>query len=433
MKKKFLIKSIVLSLLCVMEVGFVGCDKGGQSGTDNSASDNGSEIIEPVKDYTGVQTLNGFENNDDLYAIKQLQTDFDLTFTMDITSEQKKEGEGSLKIYYKDGTFGNVIQPLETTDFADCSVGDIKSISLWVYNANEVEAPLTLSALKSGSVPIAQAKFNLPVNEWTKCTLPLNKVAMESNAEQFYAFAFTFSKAVRNATYYVDEMQAEFGAEYSAADEENLVKVNDLITRINALPETITLENEEVMKGIYTDYIALEVAYQGAVNNYEKFESAVNKLLTIVRGKIDYSKDSVACYFDKFYGTFQVTRGIVGFPNFSYSEEVKYKDEAGSLCIECTGDAWTYVHLSTVVPIVGYATTTCAVYNGLDKWIAVCFGWYEMTVINPGEWVTFELDNRDYPKGIEFYMAALDEKGSATAAYGNVYISQMVMHPEDAE
>ena len=434
MKKNALIKNLFLSFFCFTAIGLVGCFGGKQTSESSSiSSESSSSQIEQTNNYTGVQTLNGFENNDDLYAIKQLQTEFDLTFTMDITSEQKKEGEGSLKIYYKDGTFGNVIQPLETTDFADCSVGDIKSISLWVYNANEVEAPLTLSALKSGSVPIAQAKFNLPANEWTKCTLPLNKVAMESNAEQFYAFAFTFSKAVRNATYYVDEMQAEFGAEYSAADEENLVKVNDLIARINALPETITLENEEVMKGIYTDYIALEVAYQGAVNNYEKFESAVNKLLTIVRGKIDYSKDSVACYFDKFYGTFQVTRGIVGFPNFSYSEEVKYKDEAGSLCIECTGDAWTYVHLSTVVPIVGYATTTCAVYNGLDKKIGVFFGWYEITVINPGEWVTFELDNSDYPKGIEFYMAALDERGSATAAYGNVYISQMVMHPKDAE
>ena len=433
MKKKFSIKSLFLSLLCVTAVGFVACDKGEQSGTDNSVSDSASEIIEPVKDYSGVQTLNGFENNDDLYAIKQLQTEFDLTFTMDITSEQKKEGEGSLKIYYKDGTFGNVIQPLETTDFADCNVGDIKSLSFWVYNANEVEAPVTLSALKSGSVPIAQAKFNLPVNEWTKCTLPLNKVAMESNAEQFYTFAFTFSKGVRNATYYVDEMQVEFGAEYSAADEENLVKVNDLIARINALPEKITLEDEEVMKGIYTDYIALEVVYQGAVNNYEKFASAVNKLLTLVRGNIDYSKDSVACYFDKFYGAFQVSRGIVGFPNFSYSEEVKYKDEAGSLCIECTGDDWTYVTLSTAVPIASYATTTCAVYNGLDKSIAVCFGWYEMTVIKPGEWVTFELDNLDYPSRIEFYMAALDNRGSATAAYGNVYISQMVMHPKGAE
>ena len=149
MKKKFSIKSLFLSLLCVTAVGFVACDKGEQPGTDNSTSNNDSEIIEPVKDYTGVQTLNSFENNDDLYAIKQLQTEFDLTFTMDITSEQKKEGEGSLKIYYKDGTFGNVIQPLETTDFIDCKVGDIKSLSLWVYNANEVEAPVTLSALKS--------------------------------------------------------------------------------------------------------------------------------------------------------------------------------------------------------------------------------------------------------------------------------------------
>ncbi len=432
MKKKFLIKSLFLSLLCVTAVGFVGCDKGEQSGVNNS-SDSGSEIIEPIKDYTGVQTLNSFENNDDLYAIKQMQTNFDLTFTMDITSEQKKEGEGSLKIYYKDGTFGNVIQPLETTDFIDCKVGDIKSLSLWVYNANEVEAPVTLSALKSGSVAIAQETFDLPVGEWTKCSLPLNKVAMESNAERFYAFAFTFSRQMKNATYYVDEMQVEFGAEYSAADEENLVKVNDLIARINVLPETITLENEEVLKEIYTDYMALEVAYQGAVNNYDKFESAVNKLLTDARGKIDYSKESVACYFDKFYGTFQATKAFDSFPNFSYSEDVKYKDEAGSLCIECTGDVWTYVTLSTVVPIAKYATTTCAVYNGLDKRIAAYFTWKQMTIINPGEWATFELDNREYPYGMEFDMAALDDNGHVTAAYGNVYISQMVMHPKDAE
>ena len=432
MKKKFLIKSLFLSLFCVTAVGFVACDKGEQSGVNNS-SDSGSEIIEPIKDYTGVQTLNSFENNDDLYAIKQMQTNFDLTFTMDITSEQKKEGEGSLKIYYKDGTFGNVIQPLETTDFIDCKVGDIKSLSLWVYNANEVEAPVTLSALKSGSVAIAQETFDLPVGEWTKCSLPLNKVAMESNAERFYAFAFTFSRQMKNATYYVDEMQVEFGAEYSAADEENLVKVNDLIARINVLPETITLENEEVLKEIYTDYMALEVAYQGAVNNYEKFESAVNKLLTDARGKIDYSKESVACYFDKFYGTFQATKAFDSFPNFSYSEDVKYKDEAGSLCIECKGDVWTYVTLSTVVPIAKYATTTCAVYNGLDKRIAAYFTWKQMTIINPGEWATFELDNRDYPYGMEFDMTALDDSGHVTAAYGNVYISQMVMHPKDAE
>ncbi len=434
MKKNFLIKSLVLSLICMTAVGFTSCFGGEGATSDGSASsDSTSEIIEPVKKYTGVQTLNGFENNDDLYAIKQLQTNFDLTFTMDISSEQKKEGENSLKIYYKDGTFGNVIQPLTTTDFADCNIEDIKSLSLWVYNANEAKAPVTLSALKSGSAVIAQATFDLPANEWTKCTLPLNKVGMESNAEQFYAFAFTFSKQMKNAIYYVDEMQVEFGAEYSETDEENLVKVNDLIARINALPETVTLENEEDMKGIYTDYMALEVAYQGAVNNYEKFESAVDKLLLAARGKIDYTKDSVACYFDKFYGTFQAARGVAGFPNFSYSEEVRYKDEEGSLCIECTGDDWTYVNLSTMVPIAEYATTTCAVYNGLDKRIAAYFGWKQMTVINPGEWATFELDNRDYPYWIEFDMAALDDKGNATAAYGNVYISQMVMHPKAPE
>ena len=127
MKKKFLIKSLFLSLLCVTAVGFVGCDKGEQSGTDNSASDSSSEIIEPVKDYTGVQTLNGFENNDDLYAIKQMQTNFDLTFAMDITSEQKKEGESSLKIYYKDGTFCGSYTGTSWQSIFDLNYSDTKN------------------------------------------------------------------------------------------------------------------------------------------------------------------------------------------------------------------------------------------------------------------------------------------------------------------
>ena len=434
MKKNTLIKSLVLSFFCFTAIGLVACSGGEQASESSSASSEGnSSQIEQTSDYTGVQTLNGFENNDDLYRVKQLQTNYDLTFSMDISNEQKKEGENSLKIYYKDGTFGNVVQLLSQTEYADCDISDIKSLSLWIYNANEEETPVTLSALKSGSTAIAQEMFDVPAGEWTKCTLALNKVAMESNADNFYAFAFAFSRSVKNATYYVDEMQVEFGAEYTGADEENLVKVNDLIARIAALPETVTLENEETMKEIYLDYNDLEVAYQGAVNNYDTFEKAVDTLLLAARGKLDYTKDSVACYFDKFYGSFQAERGAVGFPNIYYSEEIKYQDEEGSLCIECTGDTWTYVNLTTVLPIEEYATTTCAVYNGLDKRIAAYFGWKQMTYINPGEWATFELDNRDYPYWIEFDMAAIDEKGSPTAAYGNVYISQMVMHPKAAE
>ena len=397
MKKNTLIKSLFLSFFCLTAIGLVACSGGEQASESSSASsESSSSQIEQTSDYTGVQTLNGFENNDDLYRVKQLQTNFDLTFTMDITSEQKKEGEGSLKIYYKDGTFGNVVQLLSLTEYSDCDISDIKSLSLWIYNANEEETPVTLSALKSGSTAIAQETFDVPAGEWTKCTLALNKVAMESNADNFYAFAFAFSRSVKNATYYVDEMQVEFGAEYTGADEENLVKVNDLIARIAALPETVTLKNEEAMKEIYLDYNDLEVAYQGAVNNYDTFEKAVDTLLLAARGKLDYTKDSVACYFDKFYGSFQAERGAVGFPNIYYSEEIKYQDEEGSLCIECTGDTWTYVNLTTVLPIEEYATTTCAVYNGLDKRIAAYFGWKQMTYINPGEWG--RLTKREAPR-----------------------------------
>ena len=254
MKKSTLIKNLFLSFFCFTAIGLVGCfgdEKA--SGSSSTNSESSSSQIEQTNDYTGVHTLNGFENNDDLYRVKQLQANFDLTFSMDISNEQKKEGENCLKLYYKDGTFGNVVQLLSQTEYADCNISDIKSFSLWIYNANAEDAPVTLSALKSGSVAIMQEMFDLPAGEWTKCTLALNKVAMESNSDQFYAFAFAFSKSVKNATYYVDEMQVEFGAEYSAEDEENLVKINDLIARIAALPETVTLENEDEMKEIYLD------------------------------------------------------------------------------------------------------------------------------------------------------------------------------------
>ena len=434
MKKNALIKNLFLSFFCFTAIGLVGCFGGEQTSESSSiSSESSSSQIEQTNDYTGVHTLNGFENNDDLYRVKQLQANFDLTFSMDISNEQKKEGENCLKLYYKDGTFGNVVQLLSQTKYAECDISDIKSFSLWVYNANAEEIPVTLSALKKGSIAIAQKVFDLPAGEWTKCTLALNKVAMESNSDKFYAFAFEFPKSVKNATYYVDEMQVEFGAEYTETDEENLVKINDLIARIAALPERVTLENEDEMKEIYLDYSDLDIAYRGAVRNYDKFEKAVNVLLLAAKGASNYTKDSVACYFDKFYGAFQVTKAYDSYPNFSYSEDVKYGDEAGSLCIECTGDVWTYATLSTVVPIAKYATTTCAVYNGLDKTIAAYFSWKQMTYINPGEWATFELDNRDYLNLIEFDMTAIDENGRPTEAYGNVYISQMVMHPKGAE
>lgn len=442
MKKRTWIKGLVLSFFCFTLLGCAACQVTQDSSVDsvNSMinSEDSSSSIEPSVECTGICTINGFESNDDLYRIKQKQVENNIVFDMRISNEQKQTGENSLKCYYESGAFGNVVQRMQETEYASCDIVDIKTFSLWAYNANNVNSSITLSALKTGSAPFAKQVINLPAGEWTKCTLPLNQVAMEGNASEFYAFAFSFKSTVIPATYYVDEMQVEFGNELTEADQEYLVKIDDLIANIDQLPEPkkITLANEAELKEIYDAYEALPIEYRCVVTNYNVFEKAVAQLLVAAKGTVDYTKDSVACYFDKFYGVYQAKAGVSSFPNLSYTEEVKYQDEEGALCIECTGDLWTYVNFTSNIPIDKYATTTFAVYNGSDMPIVVFFGWQEKTKtdIMPGKWAEFELDNRDHLNGIEMQLTAWDASNlTTTGINGCVYISRMTMHSKPAE
>jgi len=439
MKKRTWIKGLALSFFCFTLLGLASaCQVSQSSSGDNTINgkDSSSSIGTSVE-YTGICTINGFESNDDLYRIKQKQVENNIVFDMRISNEQKHTGNSSLKCYYESGTFGNVVQRMQETEYAGCDIQDIKTFSLWVYNANAVKSSVTLSALKTGSAPFAKQVIDLPAGEWTKCTLPLNQVAMEGNASEFYAFAFSFKANLKPATYYVDEMQVEFGNELTDADREYLVKIDDLIASINELPDpkTITLANEAELKEIYDAYESLPMEYRCVVTNYDVFEKAVAQLLVAAKGTADYTKDSIACYFDKFYGAYQAKAGVSSFPNISYTEDVKYKDEEGSLCIECTGDEWTYVSFSSLVPVDKYATTSFAVYNGSDLPIVVFFNWNEKTKtdILPGQWVEFELNNSEHSTGIELDVTAWDANAlTTTGVNGCVCISRMTMHSKPA-
>lgn len=440
MKKRTWIKGLVLSFLCLTALGGAACEITPDSSLDSITSvEDSSSSVEPSEGYTGVHTINGFESNDDLYRIKQKQVNIDISFDFRISSEQKQTGESSLKCFYENGSFGNVVQRMQETEYADCDILDVKAFSLWVYNDNEVESSVTLSALKTESVAIMKEVFTLPAQQWTKCTLTLNKAVMESNGSQFYAFGFGFSNVLKNATYYVDEMQVEFGLEFTAEDEEYLAKIDDLVSRIDKLPEStaITLENEAELKEVYDAYEALPVEYRCIVTNYDVFKKAMAQLLVVAKGTVDYTKDSVAAYFDKFYGVLQAGVGSSPFaPEISYSEEVKYKDEDGSLCIKCKGDEWTYVSFSSLVPVKEYATTTFAVYNDSTLPIVAFFDWKEKTktTIDPGKWAEFELDNREHVSGFELEVTSWDQNAlKTTAVDGCVYISRMTMHAKPTE
>ena len=88
MKKRTWIKGWFFSFLCLTLLGCVACQGGQDSSVDSMEnSESSSSIIIPTDAYTGIHTINGFENNDDLYRIKQKQVNIDVVFDMRISNE----------------------------------------------------------------------------------------------------------------------------------------------------------------------------------------------------------------------------------------------------------------------------------------------------------------------------------------------------------
>ena len=93
----------------ILSVGiFASCTNGGESGSGSASvsepeSESQSESVKREYEVGEKLLLNDFETLDDLYNVKQTNQAADTRVKMNISAEQKKNGEKSLKYSYIGG------------------------------------------------------------------------------------------------------------------------------------------------------------------------------------------------------------------------------------------------------------------------------------------------------------------------------------------
>ncbi len=162
--------------------------------------------------------LNGFENNADLYSVypTEIGPKDEYRVNINIDSAFVKSGEGSLKYTFTNGTAHSFLQLISNSNLPDLDVTKLKSVSLWVYNATEVEQKVTLSITSSSGAPLFSVQQELRANQWTK--VEYNQLAEFSYKKKTNVagvlFRFDVTADYDGAiTLYADEMRVELGAE----------------------------------------------------------------------------------------------------------------------------------------------------------------------------------------------------------------------------
>lgn len=396
----------------------------------------------------GKMLINGFDNLDELYAIKWINAAIGTSGKLDIHTDANmvQEGEGCLRFdVKKTATFPELHIKTQNTHVPDMDVTRIKTYSTWIYNASETEIVASLNLIQKGNTHLLSQEFTLPAQQWTECVMYVNGVVTKYAAENVTGFSVQFHVEVdsaatddsklKTATFYLDNMQVEFGNAITEEDRAYIETIESIIAEIDALPVDITSEDEARLSKLYDTYNNLPDVYKAAISNYDSLKSAISGIVS-ARDRAEADKENAELernvfYFDKFYGTTQLNNSQNSKCVFGYSKDYKYGDEEGSTRIGFVNEIWNYVTISTTTDLHEYDYVRYAMYNdGEEKavWLNAG-GWNCRAQLLPGEWHEFEIPTKYFnSSGVEFIFTESVNSGTAAPAEGDVYLSSMTAY-----
>ncbi len=396
----------------------------------------------------GKMLINGFENLDELYAVKWTNVNQAALGRLDIHTgaDMVQEGGGCLQFDLKRATtYPELHIKTQNTRVPDMDVARIKTYSTWIYNANETEVVASLNLMQKGNTHLLSQEFTLPSQEWTECVMYVNGVVTKYAAENVTGFSVQFHVEVdsaatddsklKTATFYLDNMQVEFGNAITEEDRAYVEAIEAIIAEIDKLPLDITSEDEARLAKLYDAYNNLPDEYKAAISNYDSLKTALSGIVS-ARDRVEADKENAESernvfYFDKFYGTTQLNNSQNSKCVFGYSKDFKYGDEEGSTRIGFVNEIWNYITISTTTDLHEYDYVRYAMYNdGEEKavWLNAG-GWNCRAQLLPGEWHEFEIPTRYFnSSGVEFIFTKSVNGGTASPAEGDVYLSSMTAH-----
>ena len=207
MKKKNnrLFQGLLSGALCLGVICFAG---GCKFLSDDSSSSTGGEAVEKSEYF-----ISGFNNMDDLYALKPIGVVPTDAFVMDINSQANfvSEGKGSLKYENVQGAYHEMFLLFEHTAAADMNTQKLSTVSVDVYNPNtETVGFALLMKTHDGSTLFAE-QTSVAAGKWTTVSIDLTEY---SYAQKDYIEGISLRFDVDSPnTFYVDNVVAKMGAE----------------------------------------------------------------------------------------------------------------------------------------------------------------------------------------------------------------------------
>lgn len=391
--------------------------------------------------------LNGFETINDLYNVRQLMSNisYAVRAKLELNSNEKyiKSGEGSLKVTHTTNECSYIFQRIDTTSALDgLDISDIAKLSLWVYNDNEFELPVSLNIVGQEQTVLTSYSKNIPAKEWSLVTFNINKVVISYNYKTIQGFSIGFNRT-SPITCYIDDFYLSFGSEYSEEDNKYMSAVESLNQRMGAIPESISVSDAasiEEARQIGLAYQNIPEIYKVACTNYTRYQSALSSYVQAY--SLDHVLDSSVTnfFFGSIFGLSQVSLGsrTQTFP-LSYSEDKKYAGENGTLKAEITDDTldwWCFDAASPFQP-QSYKTLELNVFPDTDHDLSLSVSWDTSHLLKAKEWNKVTVSTARFVEGttstLEFEFTGLNNLGESVGFLGNVYFSSAILIRNSAQ
>ncbi len=288
-----------------------------------------------------------------------------------------RQGEGALRVYYKGGSFKQIIARFERSSLSKLPKKELGALSVKVYNDSATEKSVTLSLVgeQNAIIDIEGGKFKLAPYAWTTCQVTLDPVIVDFFGEKLTGIGLNFADKFESV-YYVDELTVKFGKIYTDEIRELIAQVDELKEDIQELDgKTIASSDKDLLEGLYTRYNELPQAYRFTVDNSDLLTSAISDYFSVLRSEEEENGgDVTSMRLNEILGLTQVSDFTGG--TYSFDTEEHLEGEHGSLKLVFDGSMdWLDVNL-TPSKATDYDELHVWVKNVSEKKRAIFMDWH---------------------------------------------------------
>ncbi|MBQ7368897.1 MAG: hypothetical protein IJW60_04235, partial [Clostridia bacterium] len=187
------------------------------------------------------------------------------------TNEYGKIYNISREQWYIDNNNVNTIGTLQANKLANALPSGYENFYFWMYNGTGTEYNFHLAGDVSGTWTDSADSVALKVGEWTKVTISAEDIALNKNGQWYVYILGGDGAGAAKDGWKISTIYAGPYEEYSYTDHAD---VKNVIALINAIPESLTMNDVAAIKAARAAYDKLTSNQQALVTNVAKLTSA---------------------------------------------------------------------------------------------------------------------------------------------------------------